>query len=251
MLGIDLNTPIRYRNASLRYFNENERHVSRTCSSEVLLLVFEGTLRFSEDGKRQEVTAGEYYVQRKDGVQKGEVPSDAPKYLYVHFFAEWTENASALPYRGKFDYGLLKPLMDKLDDMSHRGDTYVQQAAVFFQILSLLYDPTTKQTLADGIAEYLSAHYAEQISLNELVKRFHFSRNHIINLFKKQYGRTPFAYLASVRIENARRLLVITSRTAEEIAIECGFSDYSHFYKAFKKSNGCSPKEWRIRTKSE
>ena len=251
MFGIDLNTPIRYKYASLRYFKKNERHVDRVCSSDVLLLVFEGTLRFSEDGKQKEVRAGEYYVQRKNVPQKGEIPSDAPKYLYVHFFADWTDKSPFLPYRGNFEYAIMKPLIEKLDDMSHHGDTYVQQSAVFFQILSLLHKQATKQTLADKIAEYINAHYAEPLSLSELVSHFHFSKNHIINIFKKQYCHTPFSYLTSVRLENAKRFLIITSRSAEDLAIECGFSDYSHFYKAFKKSNHCSPKEWRIRKQTE
>ena len=51
MYGIDLNKNIDYKYASLRFFNEGEHHIDRICGENVLLLVFKGVLRFSEDGK--------------------------------------------------------------------------------------------------------------------------------------------------------------------------------------------------------
>ena len=87
MLGIDLNCPITYFNASLRFFKKEERHITRLCSCDVLLLVFDGIMRFSEDGVPVEVRAGEYYIQRKNLYQTGDAVSDYPKYLYVHFDA--------------------------------------------------------------------------------------------------------------------------------------------------------------------
>ena len=46
-------------------------------------------------------------------------------------------------------------------------------------------------------------------------------------------------------MENAKRLLINSSKSADEIAYLCGFSDYSHLYKKFMQTYGCSPKEWR------
>ena len=112
MPGINMDSPILYKHASLRYFDENEHHVTRFCRHHVLLLVYEGVLRFSEDGVPAEVRAGEYYIQRKDRYQSGEVASDAPKYLYVHFDAEFCEGGSMLPERGRFDYAELSTLVE-------------------------------------------------------------------------------------------------------------------------------------------
>ena len=78
-------------------------------------LVYDGVLRFSEDGVEYEVAAGEYFIQRKGTMQRGDVPSDAPKYLYIHFLADWTENGSGLPRQGNFDIAALWPLMERID----------------------------------------------------------------------------------------------------------------------------------------
>ena len=66
MLGIDLNRSIKYKCASFRYFEKHEHHVARFCRDNVLLLIFEGILRFSENDEQIEVHAGEYYIQKKD-----------------------------------------------------------------------------------------------------------------------------------------------------------------------------------------
>ena len=58
---------------------------------------------------------------------------------------------------------------------------------------------------------------------------------------------TPFEYINTLRIKEGERLLEVTSKSAESIAYECGFGDYSQFYKAFKKIYNISPVEWRKR----
>ena len=60
MRGIDLNKPITYQYASMRYFSPGERHITRFCMHDVLLMVFDGILRFNEDNTEYEVHAGEY-----------------------------------------------------------------------------------------------------------------------------------------------------------------------------------------------
>lgn len=245
MNAIQMNKPILYQTASLRYFKEQERHCKRFCDMDVLLLVFEGVLRFSENGEEFEVHAGEYFIQKKDCFQDGKIPSDAPKYLYVHCIADWTDDENGLPRRGTFDYQALRSLFERLDESAHKEETLIEQTALFYEILSRLYKKEKKWTLADMIAQYLSENAQSKISLAELCSTFHFSKNHVINLFKKEYKSTPFSYLCQLRIKNAKRLLSVTSRSAEDIAFACGFSDYSHFYKLFKKYNNFSPAEYR------
>ena len=62
---------------------------------------------------------------------------------------------------------------------------------------------------------------------------------------KQELGMTPHAYLTAIRLENAKKLLERTDQPIQKIALECGFSDNSIFYKAFKKSFSLSPSEWR------
>ena len=81
--------------------------------------------------------------------------------------------------------------------------------------------------------------------MEDICRKFNFSKNHIINIFKKDYNVTPVKYINDVKLRRARYLLEVTSESAENIATESGFGDYSHFYKTFYKENGMSPTEWR------
>lgn len=245
--GINLNHPIDYKCASFRYFDPGERHVTRICKEYVLLLVFEGVLRFSENGVPCEVNAGQYYIQNHDTFQTGEYPSSSPRYLYVHFLADWqkVQSHGVLPKRGTFSQWKLYEYMQQLDRYEHSGYTKMECCAVFFQILSQLYREEEKMTSGRQIAAFIDQNYSADISLKRLSEEFHFSKNHIINLFRKEYGLTPIEYIKNVRLREAQRLLEATSKSASEIALECGFHDYSYFYKIFREKNGTSPLQWR------
>ena len=244
MLGIDLTKPIIYQHASLRYFKPGEHHIDRFCTDDVLLLVFDGVLRFTEDGEACAVGAGEYYIQRHDTVQTGETESDVPRYLYVHFYADWTEYA-ALPRRGRFDVAALWPQMEALDRTAHAQTNYLAPAAQFFAILEALLPQSDAPTLADRTAAYLNEHFKTAVTLENLCEVFHFSKNHVVNSFKARFGVTPIAYVNGLRLRYAEHLLEATSESTEAVAEAAGFRQYSHFYRLFCRKNGMAPAAWR------
>ena len=245
MRGIDLNKPIVYKHSSLRFFEKNEHHISRVCDDDVLLLVYEGTLRFLENGKEYAVTAGHYHIQQHGSRQAGHQPSDSPKYLYVHFRGNWDTHSHTLNYTGEFDYLRMKNRLEKLDRMAHEEFTYTEQTAVFYDILSILYRNQLPVAEGEEIAEYIRRHFDEKITLENLSGEFRYSKNQIINIFKRYFSQTPIEYLNKVRIQRALYLLEVTSCTTERIAEECGFPSYSHFYRLFMREKGMSPTQWR------
>ncbi len=246
MLGINLNAPIKYISASFRYFKENEHHTKRVCADNVLLLVFEGVLKFQEDGKEYAIKPGQYHIQKQNSYQVGTVKSETPKYLYVHFLGEENEITNGvLSFDGEFDVQKFMPKLEKLDELAHNSATYIEQASVFYQILSDLSMPEIKVNSAVKIKEFIEKNYNHQINLEDIKTEFSFSKNHIINVFKKEFGLTPVEYLKKVRIKNALRKMEATSDSLEEIAYSCGFNDYPYFYKVFKKEFNISPEKWR------
>lgn len=244
MKGINLEKPITYLHSSLRYFNKNERHVTRICKDDVLVLVFEGVLRFSEDGICHEIKSGEYYIQQKNLFQYGYAESDSPKYLYVHFNGEWTESGSVLPCKGNYNIDKLMDKMKEMDTLSHGEYSYIKRCEKFYEILCSLDKKTSKLNTANKIAMFIESKNGK-ISLEEICNKFNFTKNHIINIFKKEYGTTPVKYINNVKLKHAKYLLEVTSHTTEVVAEQSGFNDYSHFYKLFSREIGTSPTEWR------
>jgi AraC-like DNA-binding protein len=245
MEGIDLNQPILYKAASFRYFGKNEYHCTRTSPDDILILVFEDVLRFTEEQIPWEIPAGQYFIQRKGCAQVGHAPCHGTKYLFIHFTAQWTDEPSALPRSGSFDIPHLMPLMEHLDSLAHNGSIAIEQAAKCYEILAMLYCKEKKRTTADTIADYLVEHIDEPMSLDKLSRQFHFSKNYIIKLFKAEYQITPFAYINLLKLKKAERMLLITSQSIKSVALECGFHDYAYFYKLFYRRYHCSPAVWR------
>lgn len=71
------------------------------------------------------------------------------------------------------------------------------------------------------------------------------SISYFYDLFRKETGTVPAAYIRKLRYEKARELLTQSSSSVKEIANLAGFHDVSHFVREFQKLYGMSPKHFR------
>lgn len=92
---------------------------------------------------------------------------------------------------------------------------------------------------------YMQQHLSEDISLGILSERFHLSGSYISQLFKNEVGVNFLAYLTNIRMEHAKKLLLSTALPVAEISERSGYGDYRVFTKAFKKSEGITPSQYR------
>ncbi|MBP2602987.1 AraC-like DNA-binding protein [Acinetobacter calcoaceticus] len=83
------------------------------------------------------------------------------------------------------------------------------------------------------------------ISLEELAQQVGLSRYAIIRLFKANVGLTPHAFQINLKINQARAQLKQGIPLAE-LAVNLGFSDQSHFHKAFKAHTGVTPRQFQL-----
>ena len=245
MSGINLNAHIEYKHASMRFFDAGECHAARQCTDNVLILVFDGVLRFTDDGTPIEVAAGEYYIQRAGSYQSGEIPSDSPRCLYVYFEGEWTDERNALLKSGEFDSGVIEGSAKRLDLIAHKSGTLAECQLLFLEILLSLRSKSKKSPSSQRFFDYVNANIENISSLSDICEAFHYSKNYVIQIFKHEFGTSPLQYINDLKIKRAMHLLESTSRTAVDIATECGFSDYPYFYKRFVQKTGLSPTEWR------
>lgn len=94
-------------------------------------------------------------------------------------------------------------------------------------------------------AEYIYNHYSSQITLEEVADRIHMSPAYFSRKFKAVTGFGYKEYLTNIRIREASELLLNTSKSITEIAVECGFGDGNYFGDAFKKIKGVAPRAYR------
>ena len=88
-------------------------------------------------------------------------------------------------------------------------------------------------------------------TLDELASHAGLSRTSLAQRFRDAMGDTPLAYLRTVRLQKAMRLLSETGHNIEQVAIAVGYQDAFSFSKVFKRVLGVAPKEFRRRDAEE
>ena len=105
--------------------------------------------------------------------------------------------------------------------------------------------PEEEGRAINSITRYLQEHLSEELSLSVLAEEFHLNPQYISQLFKNEIGVNFLAYLTGIRMEKAKKLLLSSSLSVAEVAERSGYADYRVFTKAFKKSEGVTPSQYR------
>ncbi|MGI9319366.1 MAG: GlxA family transcriptional regulator [bacterium] len=104
--------------------------------------------------------------------------------------------------------------------------------------------------LAEAI-DLMQNNIEDPLSPQEVASHVGVSLRQLERLFKKYRGTTPQRYYLRLRLENARQLLLYTSRSGLDVAIASGFSSHSHFIKSYRDLYGRTPREERIADQGE
>jgi AraC-like DNA-binding protein len=91
---------------------------------------------------------------------------------------------------------------------------------------------------------FIDAHFADDISLDDLVAVAGIPRSRLLRAFRRTLGTTPYAYALDRRFRAARRLLA-AGQTPADVAAACGFFDQSHLNRVFKARMGVTPGAFR------
>ena len=101
-------------------------------------------------------------------------------------------------------------------------------------------------SLLKNARTYIEQNYDnEEISLNTVAASVNLSPNHFSTIFNQETGQTFIEFLTHVRMEKAKELLRGTSMRMSEIAYTVGYKDAHYFSYLFKKTQECTPREFR------
>ncbi len=96
-------------------------------------------------------------------------------------------------------------------------------------------------------ARHIEKHFAQPVLMSDMAKRCGLSPTHFNRRFKQLLRMTPMQYLRGIRIQAAQKMLVTTSRSLAEIAVDVGYTDQSHLTKRFREVTGITPAVYRKR----
>jgi len=94
------------------------------------------------------------------------------------------------------------------------------------------------------IDEILHENFAEKLSLYELSKTLNIHPIHLSRDFQKYFKCNLGEYRRKLKVERSLKILN-NFESLSEVALECGFSDQSHFIRCFKENMGITPLKYR------
>ncbi len=171
-----------------------------------------------------------------------------PKGKLMHAFTQrplGKNNKVTLPIE---DQKLVRRLFEK---MSAKADDYDRRLNILtnlYTLLSVVNDAfDQRQNDADRPAEieekmvaYVNGHIFEELSVPEMAEYFYLSPSQFSRIFKHATGAPPWGYVTIKRLTKAKEG-IRSGLPIRKVAADCGFKDYTSFYRAFKKHFGCSP----------
>ncbi|WP_338749403.1 response regulator [Bacillus sp. FJAT-52991] len=120
-------------------------------------------------------------------------------------------------------------------------------------LLKRSYDSAMQATLNKDEAViqqcllFLSQKYASPVTLNQLAQTVHISASHLSRIFKNQLGITFVDALTKIRIKQAKGLLENKELSIQFISDQVGFSSPDYFSSTFRKLEGVSPSQFRLK----
>lgn len=138
---------------------------------------------------------------------------------------------------------------------SAEGSYRAQCSAIFKQVLLKIIETVDENALPTRMVEaldnYIRENAGDDISNTEIGAIFGYHPFYVSKVLKDTKGVTLRQYIIAYRLKLAKKLLLESGKSINEVAEECGFNDPSYFTKTFKGAFGMTPKKYRDLSKED
>lgn len=215
---------------------ENEKQVKQ--------FDFVDTEKHMIDAIRSKKTeAYDYFILLMDYIKSDNEEIRKNKILEILVMA-----AHAMRLDNKEELGIINYTEHFKDLMQLEGKDLINWAYQKFIFLTGYVKPQNPidytNRIVQATKEYLEAHYAEDISLEDLAEQVNISPQYFSKLLKKTTGFNFIDWLSMLRVKKAKDLLADTSLTVKEVCFLVGYKDPNYFSRIFKKRTGITPSEF-------
>lgn len=222
-----------------------DRHIIKVHE---LTLLFSGKMTYFVNDEEYPMTSGDIIYVPAGSMRQRKTGNVENNYISINFHS--TDKFDFEPLIKNCINEELKILLDYLDSAYARPlNTSPQKLSLVLEAIILqIYDNiavSSTSQIATKIIEYISTHYREKITLNDICQFTYFSPAYCENEFRKAVGKSIIHYLIDMRISEAKKLLSETSLPCSTISGMVGFDDANYFSRVFKKRTGISPLKYR------
>ena len=112
---------------------------------------------------------------------------------------------------------------------------------VFGELSSGLLMKSESDGVLDLIKNDIEARFNENTTIEEIAKRYGYTSDHVIRLFRQKFGVTPHRYRLRLRMEHAKWLIGNTDMSLEAVADAVGYKEFPSFWRCYRSVYGVSP----------
>ena len=232
-----------------------------------ILFVLAGSGETVVDGKHYNIKKGDIIVYNPHTVHEESTSGDVG--LELGFFGITNFQISGLPLdhlidnesspvlHTKKDFDKYSFYFKSLAEEVYEGKQYSELMAKYWARLILIgilrlanisEAKFVSNAIFTKIHQYLSKNFATIETMEQICDDLNISKYYLSHVFKKYMGTPPMQFVTVKRISYAKKLLQETDLTATEVGEKCGYKDHVLFFKAFKKSEGITPMQYRKQT---
>lgn len=180
----------------------------------------------------------------------GQISNPVCDYTYAKTIIYALINSIACGLPSDFDVSQkeLRLSLTKLERSICKADLVLLVQNIYDEISKQMktVSASDPQEKIDAAINYINEHYDEiDFFLGNVAEHFDISINNLSQQFKRKYGVSPIKYVTSLRIEKAKRLLLETSLSVNDISLQCGFSELTSFLRNFKSLTIVTPTQYR------
>ena len=135
------------------------------------------------------------------------------------------------------------------DSISENLDSFTD-ANMLVKIEQVLHQSQPARPILSKVFNFIEKNYQSQISLREVAEEVGRSPAYLTDLVRRKTGKTVLNWITERRMAEARKLLLETNRSIEQITEAVGYFDRRHFSRLFLRFHKSTPHTWRMANQS-
>ncbi|MFB9326331.1 AraC family transcriptional regulator [Paenibacillus aurantiacus] len=177
-------------------------------------------------------------------LKEGPYPAEYGRFVLMKLISLYSDFLKNVRFKqsGQFKIDLYKQYQDIYDIDRFRA-WLVQSIAACFELMERRSDERATDSV-EAVQSYISAHLAEDLSLDAVAAHVYLSPKYLSKIFKEETGVGYTDYVTRKRMERALELVRTNNLTVEQMAAAVGYGTPAYFIKKFKETYGATPKNY-------
>lgn len=260
----------------IQYDNFGNTNIARSCLIKGSLVVethihqfteivvpFKGDIVITVNGDQKTISPGDIAIIPPFAIHDYLV-NDCEYYIMLfpsNMALDFIQDDALYNNRSDFVFHSSNSLMEYIKDhyLDSRNKLYPLHDQTLYSLKALIYvifeeyiqkvpiakEAETKKNILSSVILYMKSHFKEKITLEDVAAVLGYNPTYVSRCINRIQNMNFNKLLNSIRVEEAKKLLIQTDLRMVDIALECGFSGERSFYRAFSELAKCTPASFK------